>query len=92
MLGGLALPFAIAVGGVATMLVELGGFVLAENCVTGVQTPGPALRDARAQRSPMPQSTRYPRSPARCLMRSRAPRVSPSVTDDVHGEPRALPA
>jgi hypothetical protein len=38
MLGGLALPFAIAVGGVATMLVELGGFVLAENCVTGVQT------------------------------------------------------
>ncbi|HJU89843.1 MAG TPA: hypothetical protein VJ672_10650 [Gemmatimonadaceae bacterium] len=36
--GGLALPIAAAVGGVSAMMVELGGFVTAENCVTRVQT------------------------------------------------------
>lgn len=71
--GGLALPIAAAVGGVSAMLVELGGFVTAENCVTRIQTlwsridadigaaPVSPAATRPALQQPMPDELAHPR-------------------------------
>jgi hypothetical protein len=82
--GGLALPLVAGFAGVSAMLVELGGFVAAEGCITRIQMLWSRLSESEQAAIPRP----YPDGRALHPPLPDEP-ARPAAAGDLHAERRS---